>query len=172
MCHSADDSYRYVEDKMATVNSTGYVTWSPHARLHTYCDLDLTRFPFDEQQCKIWIGSWTYDNTLVNISIFDPTNLKFINQRGEWVIKEFNAKSYLFSDGVKTYPSIIYQLRMKRVSLYYQYFLVGPTVILAILILALYWIPPDSNQRFMMGEFGMLVYSTVHYTTSWAVFFT
>ena len=52
-------------DALAVIYSSGEVLWIPPARLTSMCKLDMTYFPFDVQECKIKIGSWTYDGNQV-----------------------------------------------------------------------------------------------------------
>ena len=37
--------------------------------LHTKCKADVTYFPFDEQNCKIKLNSWTYHEKLMKLEI-------------------------------------------------------------------------------------------------------
>ncbi len=55
----------FVGDTMAVVWPTGdiYVVFGEH--LTTLCDLDLTYYPFDEQNCTIKISNWLSDDGLV-----------------------------------------------------------------------------------------------------------
>ena len=39
--------------------------WIPQRRITSMCELDLTYFPFDTQECSIKISSWTYDGSQV-----------------------------------------------------------------------------------------------------------
>ena len=50
-----------LHESMAVVSSDGTVLWIPASRLESSCSLDLSKFPFDEQECILRFGSWTYD---------------------------------------------------------------------------------------------------------------
>lgn len=50
---------------MATVYYTGDVEWNPPAIYKSACEMDVEFFPFDEQQCFMKFGSWTYDGLQV-----------------------------------------------------------------------------------------------------------
>jgi len=71
---SADETYGYTMGKLASVNYEGVVTWVPHGRLKSRCQLDLTRFPFDTQVCQLWFGPWSYDKALVDVRLADNAN--------------------------------------------------------------------------------------------------
>lgn len=51
------------------VYSSGSITWIPPRILTTTCKTDLTFFPFDEQECKIKMGSWTYNGFKLDLKM-------------------------------------------------------------------------------------------------------
>jgi len=54
---------------LAVINSSGVVSWTPHRRLRSHCNLDLSLFPFDTQRCHLAFGPPSYDKTLVTLSL-------------------------------------------------------------------------------------------------------
>ena len=54
---------RTLGDYPAVVSSDGTVFAVPRVQVETFCELDLSQFPYDQQQCKLTIGSWTYDGS-------------------------------------------------------------------------------------------------------------
>jgi len=150
---SAAESFGYVMSKLAVINNNGTVTWMPHARLRSRCFMDLSLFPYDTQKCTQAFGSWTYDKTLVNLTLVKKTysSDKFLYQGGEWQVVDYQSDMFEYSDNIKDYKAAIYTLSLKRVTVFYRYILVYPTVIFAILTLFICWIPHESNQRLMLG---------------------
>ena len=51
------------------VTSTGFVTWIPAYKMTSMCKIDTTWFPFDEQQCELKFGSWTFNGFKLNIKL-------------------------------------------------------------------------------------------------------
>ena len=50
-----------------TIHPDGLIVWKPPAIYKSLCPIDVEYFPFDEQQCTIKIGSWTYHEYAVKI---------------------------------------------------------------------------------------------------------
>jgi len=49
----------------ATIKYTGEVEWEPPAIYKSQCDIKVEYFPYDEQECKMKFGVWTYHGNLV-----------------------------------------------------------------------------------------------------------
>lgn len=158
--NNADESFRYAMDKLVVVNSSGHVTWVPHGRLHSFCRLDLTLFPYDTQICRLYFGSWAYDGALV--SIRTRGGMQFLPKTPDWEVMDYFSEIVSTYDGAKKYPAALYTVYMKRVSVYYKYMLVAPSVVLACLTLLLFWIPLESKERFMLGTGILVSLSVLH----------
>ena len=117
-CFSADDSYRYVLDRLAVISYDGTVRWVPHARLRSFCVLDLAHFPYDEQTCYLDFGSWTYHDESVYINLKTTRfGQQFLYNGREWVITVYHGDKWpLFYDG-RMHTSIRFTIQMVRVSL-------------------------------------------------------
>ena len=50
------------------------------------------------------------------------------------------------------YLDLTFYLKMKRVAIFYSYILVLPCVLLSSLTLVIFWIPPESPAKVMLGE--------------------
>ena len=49
----------------AGVDYDGSVQWVPGGKFLTSCQLDITLYPFDKQQCEMDFVDWTYDGRFV-----------------------------------------------------------------------------------------------------------
>jgi len=66
-CSSADGNYEVSYKPNVVVFNTGLVLWIPPAIYKSSCTIDVTYFPFDEQECKMKFGSWTFNGDQVLI---------------------------------------------------------------------------------------------------------
>ena len=63
---SADGNYEVTIMTKAILHHNGKVRWNPPAIYKSYCGIDVEFFPFDEQECMMKFGSWTYDGFMVD----------------------------------------------------------------------------------------------------------
>jgi len=68
---SADQRLKEHRDAMAVVSSNGEVFWMPPAIFKSTCPIDIVYFPFDVQECKLKLGSWTYDGYKLDVFFYD-----------------------------------------------------------------------------------------------------
>ena len=69
----------------AVLHHSGKVVWNPPAIYKSSCEIDVEFFPFDEQNCFMKFGSWTYDGYMVD--------LRHINQRGKLTKRTLKLKA-------------------------------------------------------------------------------
>lgn len=65
---SADGDFAIVKFTKVLLDHTGHITWTPPAIFKSYCEIIVTHFPFDEQNCSMKLGTWTYDGSVVAIN--------------------------------------------------------------------------------------------------------
>ena len=61
------DTESGARNALVVVLYDGTVQWVPHQIFRSSCSINVTNFPFDEQQCHMWFGSWTH--TLLDIDL-------------------------------------------------------------------------------------------------------
>ena len=61
VCFSASESFDSTFPTNVVVTSEGLCTYIPPGMFKSSCPIDITWFPFDEQNCDMKFGSWTYD---------------------------------------------------------------------------------------------------------------
>ena len=83
--NNADSNYNITISTKATLHYSGQVTWEPPAIFKSLCQIDVQWFPFDEQQCHLKFGSWTYSEDLLNLELLecDEQVEQIVNEYGE-----------------------------------------------------------------------------------------
>ena len=59
--HSADGKYEVSYKPNVVIYSVGDVLWIPPAIYRSSCPISVKYFPFDEQECQMKFGSWTFN---------------------------------------------------------------------------------------------------------------
>uniref|UniRef100_A0A914W742 Neurotransmitter-gated ion-channel ligand-binding domain-containing protein n=1 Tax=Plectus sambesii TaxID=2011161 RepID=A0A914W742_9BILA len=67
--NSADPNFDSTYPSNFVVYSNGEVTWIPPGILKSSCKIDITWFPFDDQNCYLKFGSWTYNGFAIDLQI-------------------------------------------------------------------------------------------------------
>ena len=154
---SADTRLKEQRDAMVVVQYNGSVIWIPPAIFKSTCQIDIQNFPFDIQSCHLKFGSWTYDGYKLDINFLDGISYVDVAEymkSNEWELVEWpavkNTKHYAGLD--EPYPDLTFYLKMKRVAAFYNYILILPCVLLSFLTLVIFWLPPESPAKVMLGK--------------------
>ena len=154
---SADTRLKEHREAMAVVSDDGTVLWIPMAIFKSTCSIDITHFPFDEQICNLKFGSWTYDGFKLNIEFYDgleEVDTSDYIDSNEWDLIEHpafkNVKYYPCCE--EPYPDLTFRLKIKRIAAFYNYILILPCVLLSSLTLVIFWLPPESPAKMMLGK--------------------
>lgn len=143
----------------AILHHTGKVVWKPPAIYKSFCEIDVEYFPFDEQTCFMKFGSWTYDGYLVdlrhlkqspdsdNIDIGIDLQEYYISV--EWDIMKVPAvrNEKFYSCCEEPYPDIIFNITLRRKTLFYTVNLIIPCVGISFLSVLVFYLPSDSGEK-------------------------
>jgi len=142
---------------MAVVGFEGNVLWIPPAIFKSTCGIDITYFPYDIQECKMKFGSWTYDGFQLNIDFTNNASVDIDSYipSNEWKLIGYPARRNVkYYQGLATpYIDITFYIFLQRVPMFYKYILVLPCVLLSFLTLVIFWLPPESPAKVMLGQF-------------------
>ena len=64
---SADEKFDGTFATNVVVTDAGSCTYIPPGIFKSTCQIDITWFPFDDQNCDMKFGSWTYDGSKVRM---------------------------------------------------------------------------------------------------------
>lgn len=68
--YSADEKFDGTYQTNVVVRHNGTCLYVPPGIFKSTCKIDITWFPFDDQNCLMKFGSWTYNGFQVNSLIF------------------------------------------------------------------------------------------------------
>lgn len=138
------------------VNSTGGCSWGSMANLESSCSVEVSSFPFDEQECSLTFASASYGSNMLEIHSIRPLGKQdkseHLDEDGEWEFKRMYVHisrkiSQRHEDARLEYPLITYTLKIKRRPLYYIMLMIIPCVLCTLLVLASFAIPPENGER-------------------------
>ena len=86
-------------DERINVQSNGNILWMTPFVFRTICTLDVTYFPFDEQQCEFEVGSWAYTGDVLHVAHKKPQgDLSQLSKNSEWhVISKYPVAWFPFA---------------------------------------------------------------------------
>ncbi|XP_074613185.1 neuronal acetylcholine receptor subunit alpha-10-like [Acropora palmata] len=145
-------THKYKTD--VVIYSNGDTIWLAPAMFVTVCQLDVRFFPFDEQKCRMKFGSWTHDESRVDMRIFgNASNDDIYTEHGEWQLLSINQKrtSKMYDCCPKPYVDITYTIHLRRRSLFYTLYLIVPALIITAMVLVGFFLPPESGERMQLG---------------------
>uniref|UniRef100_A0A8D0DXK5 Cholinergic receptor nicotinic alpha 1 subunit n=1 Tax=Salvator merianae TaxID=96440 RepID=A0A8D0DXK5_SALMN len=153
--NNADGDFAIVKETKALLTYKGHITWTPPAIFKSYCEIKVTHFPFDEQNCSMKLGTWTYDGTAVEIhQDSDRPDLSNFMESGEWVMKDYRGwkHSVTYSCCPDTpYLDITYHFVMQRLPLYFIVNVIIPCLLFSFLTGLVFYLPTDSGEKMTLS---------------------
>ena len=143
------------------VHSNGFILWMPQAIYRSSCEIKVEAFPFDVQHCELKFGSWTYDGNKMDLQILvdegkepDKIDLSEYVPSNSWEIIEYPAKRRVqyYTCCPEPYVDLGFILVFQRRATFYNYILILPCILLTSITLVLFWIPPESPAKLMLGK--------------------
>ncbi|XP_070542901.1 neuronal acetylcholine receptor subunit alpha-2-like [Ptychodera flava] len=148
--NNADGNYEITLMTKALLYPDGMVYWLPPAIYKSSCKINVRYFPFDEQQCIMKFGSWTYDGYLIDLVAMDEdVDLEDYWESGEWdIIASPGTKhtiKYPCCDQI--YTDITFNFVIRRKPLFYTVNLIIPCVLISLLTVLVFYLPSDCGEK-------------------------
>ncbi|NXL88565.1 ACHA2 protein, partial [Alectura lathami] len=148
--NNADGEFAVTHMTKAHLFSNGKVKWVPPAIYKSSCSIDVTFFPFDQQNCKMKFGSWTYDKAKIDLENMEHhVDLKDYWESGEWAIINaigtYNSKKYDCCSEI--YPDITFYFVIRRLPLFYTINLIIPCLLISCLTVLVFYLPSDCGEK-------------------------
>ncbi|XP_040566895.1 neuronal acetylcholine receptor subunit alpha-7 isoform X6 [Lepeophtheirus salmonis] len=154
MYNSADEAFDGTYPTNVVVSHTGSCTYIPPGIFKSTCKIDITWFPFDDQDCEMKFGSWTYNGFKLDLQTQNDegvTSTYVLN--GEWALLGVPGKrNEVFYDCCpEPYLDVTFVIKIRRRTLYYFFNLIVPCVLIASMAVLGFTLPPDSGEKLSLG---------------------
>ncbi|XP_036621404.1 neuronal acetylcholine receptor subunit alpha-9 [Trichosurus vulpecula] len=152
--NKADDESSEPVNTNVVLRYDGLITWDSPAITKSSCVVDVSYFPFDDQQCNLTFGSWTYNGNQVDIfNALDSGDLSDFIEDVEWEIHGMPAVKNVITYGCcsEPYPDITFTLILKRKSSFYIVNLLIPCVLISFLAPLSFYLPAASGEKVSLG---------------------
>uniref|UniRef100_H0VC51 Neuronal acetylcholine receptor subunit alpha-9 n=1 Tax=Cavia porcellus TaxID=10141 RepID=H0VC51_CAVPO len=138
--NKADDESSEPVNTNVVLRYDGLITWDAPAITKSSCVVDVTYFPFDNQQCNLTFGSWTYNGNQVTYST-------------RWTVHGMPTVKNVISYGCcsEPYPDVTFTLLLKRRSSFYIVNLLIPCVLISFLAPLSFYLPAASGEKVSLG---------------------
>ncbi|CAM2102315.1 neuronal acetylcholine receptor subunit alpha-4 isoform X1 [Caretta caretta] len=148
--NNADGDFAVTHLTKAHLFYDGRIKWMPPAIYKSSCSIDVTFFPFDQQNCTMKFGSWTYDKAKIDlVSMHSHVDQLDYWESGEWVIinavGNYNIKKYECCTEI--YPDITYFFIIRRLPLFYTINLIIPCLLISFLTVLVFYLPSECGEK-------------------------
>nr|XP_058950106.1 neuronal acetylcholine receptor subunit alpha-7-like isoform X2 [Pocillopora verrucosa] len=138
----------------AVITEEGLVSLNVPTIIKSSCKIHVKYYPFDQQECKLKFGSWTYDSFGIALELENSSaDLSEYSPSVAWellgVPGEFH--SVFYDCCVAPYDDVTYKVQIKRRALYHVMYLIVPCAMISVLTLLVFLLPPDCNERMTVG---------------------
>ncbi|CAG0896101.1 unnamed protein product [Darwinula stevensoni] len=141
----------------AIVSSTGDVTLLTAAIFRSVCDVDVSYFPFDIQNCTMRFMSWTQDETRIQMKLDHnkTIELKTYIEDEEFTLESYDAKWLEVEDPCcpKPFSTVDYVIQIKRRAAFFVINYVLPMIDINVIGMTS---PLSSGEKVTLGISTML----------------
>jgi len=145
---SADGKYEQSYCCHTVIYSSGMVMWIPLAIYKSSCTIDVRYFPFDQQECEMKFGSWTFNSDEVQMGFLDNKELCYLDNyiySGTWDLIGCPAK--IVPESNKKYSEITYKIILRRKTLFFTVNLLAPCVLISFLSSLTFYLPANAQEK-------------------------
>merc|ERR1719270_1429478 len=155
MYNSASESFDGTYPTNVVVTSSGSCTYIPPGIFMSTCKIDITWFPFDDQNCEMKFGSWTYNGFKLDLQLksSDGGDISTYVTNGEWALIGVPAtrNEVIYECCPEPYLDITFTIKIRRRTVYYFFNLIVPCVLIASMAVLGFTLPPDSGEKLSLG---------------------
>lgn len=149
-------------DYRAIIHSDGTVRYTFPTKLETFCQLDVSRFPFDSQICTLTFGSWVHNGFKIDVtSLVSKVDLSQTKENAEWSITkgEIVRHEVIYGCCPEPYPDVTVYVYMKRKPTGYVINIIIPSMLVTSIAILGFILPVDSGEKIGLQLTVMLTIS-------------
>ncbi|CAH8625301.1 unnamed protein product [Schistosoma curassoni] len=171
--NSASEKFDQIFPTKVIVRNTGNIQWVPPGLFHSICDIEVNWFPFDSQNCIMKLGTWTYQGNTVDLKLQCDNETEDVDQpchymndvdlstylaHSEWALESASIKRNIQTYGGEdqTYIDVTIYVYMQRRALYYMFNIIIPCMIMSMMALLVFTLPPEANEKIVLGVTTLL----------------
>ena len=164
---SVDVGFERYKLQQAAVYPNGEVVYASLTILTFTCKINARIFPFDWQVCNMTFSSWNYHSEqlyLLPLNSSDSLQNQFADN-GVWELTKIKIRSvekeYPYgqegcTNCSKKFPELNYSLFLKRRSAFHVLNLLIPCLLLSVINLLVYLLPPEAGEKIGLGITNLL----------------
>eukprot|EP00057_Strongylocentrotus_purpuratus_P031185 XP_783839.3 PREDICTED: neuronal acetylcholine receptor subunit beta-4-like isoform X2 [Strongylocentrotus purpuratus] len=141
---------RLMESTVVRINNEGRVEWSGLIIAKTFCKIDFTFFPFDEQECLMTFRSWTHLHSHVRMDASKPERMAD-KDNGEWKVAKIVTNSTMEYLDHGNFSKIEVTIHLSRRPLFYIMNMINPCVLIYGLTLLSFCLPGESGEKIALN---------------------
>ncbi|XP_072281998.1 5-hydroxytryptamine receptor 3A-like [Pyxicephalus adspersus] len=147
------------------INNNGRVFRSKPMHIVSSCSLEIYYFPFDRQNCSLTFVSWSLTTKDIDLNFSKPDDHDktffpiYKTKEGEWELVEVIPKYRQFKEKGVSFGEVIYFIIIKRRPLFYTVNLLFPSMLLLVMDIVGFYLPPESGERISFKITLLLGYS-------------
>ena len=140
----------------STLLYDGKVYHSPGDLFEVKCSIDISKFPYDTQECTMPVFTWGIPSDFLILNdITRAINFDYYIPNSDWTLEE--SKTYV--NTWNHYSAFNVEIKLRRQPLYYSVMVVLPTLLFAILNPLVFVLPVDSGERIGLAMTILLSYA-------------
>ncbi|PIO60519.1 Cation transporter family protein [Teladorsagia circumcincta] len=154
--NSADPQFDSSFQSNVVVYPDGTINWIPPGIFRISCRIAVAWFPFDVQECFLKFGSWTFDGSKLNLDVDENGfDLSSYIQNGEWELTATSAVQNIqhYQCCPEPYYDVVFTFVIRRRVLYYAFNLILPCILITMLTLIGFTLPPDAGEKMSLRKF-------------------
>lgn len=151
--NSASDIEHYGNTHVL-ITSLGTVLWVPPSQFDTFCELDLTHWPYDTQRCTLLMGSWTFDGDKLDLwPNENAIDLELQIKSNEWqIINTTWARNVKMYDCcTEPYVNVEFNITVQRRPNVYRSIVTVPAITVIVMTLSTFLLPINSGQKILLN---------------------